>query len=124
MIKGLLRTISIFCLFALTSWSCHNNQTTLVFENNSNSKIDSVLFTVNNCSYKVYEINARSRFEKKVVFDTLKLNNHDMMVSATIFIKDSLPKYSYDYTDLSGTLEDEYKIIMSENFSTRWWVKY
>lgn len=105
------------------SWSCSNTETTLVFENKTNLKIDSVLFTVNNCTYTAYSIKPNSDFIKKVNFDTLKLNNHDILVSATIFIADSVPKYSYDYNDLTGTLEEEYKITLSENFSTRWAVK-
>ncbi|MBC7935369.1 MAG: hypothetical protein H7Y86_08465 [Rhizobacter sp.] len=118
MFKEIFKLIIIAGFATLLSWKCSPNSTVLTFENKSGLHIDSVLFTINNASYKIRKIGPNTTIRERVTFDTIKLNNHDVMVMAKIFLKDSFFRGGFHYNDLYGGLDDEYILTLKEDSTT------
>lgn len=108
--------LGLFCGIAviLLGWSCaYFRSTNLTFINNSIIYVDSVGFTLNNYKCEMLVAIAPNSIVKKTVYpDSIRLNSHDIVVHASIFVKGKLFKYCYNYTDLSGDLEKGYKLIL------------
>jgi hypothetical protein len=111
--------ISIF-LITTFGWKCFQQKSTeLKFNNQSNIFIDSVVFFVNNCKWKMNSIKPNSSRKNMVNLDSLQLNNHDVTVRANLYLKDSLFRGAYNYDDLRGDLAESYILILKPDSTTQ-----
>lgn len=86
--------------------------TDLTFINQSSIHIDSVFFSLNNYSYKMVSIKPNSTITNTIYPDSIRLNNHDIMITATLFLNGSFFKYGYNYNDLNGDLGKGYILTL------------
>jgi hypothetical protein len=93
------------------------NKTTVVFENKSDLQVDSVLFTINKYKCKITKVGPAERGAKEIPKDSIDTNNHDVMVTGSIFVNGKLAKSQYDYNDLSGSLNDTYTLTLNRDLT-------
>ncbi len=119
--KGKISLLYIaILLFSTFGWKCFRQKSTeLKFNNQSNVFIDSVVFFVNNCKWKMNSIKPNSNTKNSVTLDSLVLNNHDVVVIANLYLKDSLFRGAYNYNDLSGDLAESYTLILKPDSTTQ-----
>jgi hypothetical protein len=113
--------LGIFVLIVIVSlgWGCFYAKTTnLTFTNNSAIYVDSVGFTLNNYKYKMLSIAPKSTLKKAIYPDSIRLNGHDLTVTASIFVKDTLFRFCYNYNDLYGVLSKDYRLVLKEDSTT------
>lgn len=112
---GIFSSIVIVSL----SWGCFNvKSTNLIFTNNSAVYVDSVGFTLNNYKYKMVSIAPKSTLRKTIYPDSIRLNSHDITITASIFVKDTLFRFCYNYNDLYGGLSKDYRLVLKEDSTT------
>jgi len=106
---GVFITIAILVL----GWRCTGfENTNITFINNSGIHVDSVLFSINNYKCKMVSILPNSTITKKIYTDSIRLNNHDITVGASLFVKGVLFRNTFLYNDLSGDLSKNYKLTL------------
>lgn len=116
-------TLHICCAMVviLLSWSCaYFRSTNLTFVNESRVYVDSVGFTLNNYKCEMLIAIAPGATVKKIIYpDSIRLNSHDIVVHASIYVKGKLFKYLYDYNDLYGSLDKGYKLVLKADSSAQ-----
>lgn len=111
--------IFIFLSITILSWKfILKEKIRLIFINKTNAKIDSVIFHLNNYKYKMDKIKAKS--EKIVVIypDSIRLNNHDIIIRADIYNKGILFRGAFNYNDLRGDLNKGYILLLNKDSTT------
>ena len=111
--------ISVLFIAIMTPAFLYPFYTSVSFENKSEKYIDSVVFYINNFKLKIININPGETKQEAVNMDSVKLNNHDAIVRAYIYIKDSLFRDTYNYNDLRGDLNEKYTLILNKDLTTR-----
>ncbi len=58
-------------------------------------------------------IKPNSTITNTIYPDSIQLNNHDIMITATLFLNGSFFKYGVYYNDLTGDLQKEYILTLT-----------
>ena len=118
--KQIYIVIAAVLITVALGWKCFLSQkVTLTFINDSSINIDSVVFSMNNYKCKMQIMKLQSKTAITIYPDSIRLNNHDVIVRAYLYIKDSLFRGASNYNDLYGGLDKGYKLILKADSTTQ-----
>jgi hypothetical protein len=117
--KSYKSTCLLFSCLTLFGWGCGLfSQSKIIFNNDSNVKIDSVIFHINSSTFISYNVGVKSQKQILINSDSVKLNNHDVVVRAEIFAYGNLFRGASFYNDLSGSLSNCYILNLKSDSTT------
>lgn len=93
------------------------------FINNSDKLIDSMSISVSSADLydiKFGAIKAGDSVSVNIPYNVPKSNGHDITVCPTVFIKGLQAISAYNYTDLGGTLSNNYRITLGKDLNFTW----
>ncbi|MBS1554569.1 MAG: hypothetical protein JSU09_06565 [Bacteroidetes bacterium] len=93
-------------------------RTTFTVENKSDLFLDSVVFKVNNVTFSIKNISPSSEARQTIKTDSVRTNNHDVMITASVYSKGKLVKGGFYYNDLSGSLNPTYVLVLKADLTT------
>jgi hypothetical protein len=110
-------SVSITMASVLILISCIRDKNTIsiTFENKSNITIDSAAVCINNFTTFFRVIKPGKSITQVIYRDSIKVNNHSYSIYSNIYSQDtSKTSGGFFYTDLGGSIENEYVVVLNE----------